>query len=186
MIMPGKTWFTADTHFGHTNIIRHCGRPFSNVAEMDAALIANWNAVVRADDDVWHLGDFAFRSGKPPGWYLAGLNGKKHLVWGNHDVAEARTDPGWASSQAMAEVSVEGRRLVLLHYGMRVWPKCHHGSLHLYGHSHGTLPGDSQSCDVGVDVAEWNYRPVSLAQIEAHMRTLPRRPQFGDGIKAVA
>ena len=28
-------FFTADHHFGNTNIIRHCGRPFQSVEEMD-------------------------------------------------------------------------------------------------------------------------------------------------------
>ena len=34
-------FFTADLHFGHANIIRHCVRPFASVEEMDAALMAN-------------------------------------------------------------------------------------------------------------------------------------------------
>lgn len=56
-----KTWFTADTHFGHSNIITHCSRPFASVDEMDRCLTANWNAVVQPDDDVYVVGDFAFR-----------------------------------------------------------------------------------------------------------------------------
>lgn len=182
--MQNRVWFTADTHFGHANIIGHCKRPFGAVAEMDAALIANWNSVVGPRDEVWHLGDFAFRGAKPASWYLARLHGRKHLVHGNHDSAEARADPGWASSQPMAEIGVNGRRVTLLHYAMRVWPKCHHGALHLYGHSHGALPGDGQSCDVGVDVPEWRYRPVSLTQILAHLRTLPQRPRPDEGTRA--
>ncbi len=185
--MPGrKTWFTSDTHFGHANIIGHCARPYSTVAEMDAALIANWNAVVGRDDDVWHLGDFAYRGTASASSYLARLAGRKHLIHGNHDSAHSRADAGWTSSQPMAEISVEGRRVVLLHYAMRVWPRCHHGSLHLYGHSHGALPGDSQSCDVGVDVPEWSYRPVSVAQVEAHLRTLPQRPRLGEDTRVTA
>lgn len=182
--MANRVRFTADTHFGHSNIIGYCKRPFGSVAEMDAALIANWNAVVREHDDVWHLGDFAISGGATADAYLSRLNGRKHLIWGNHDSKGARAASGWTSSQPMAEISVGARRVVLLHYGMRVWPKCHHGSLHLYGHSHGTLPGDSQSCDVGVDVPAWGYRPVSLAEIERHLRTLPKRPAFADGDQA--
>jgi hypothetical protein len=103
--MP-KTWFTADTHFGHSNIIRHCTRPFGTVEEMDASLIATWNAVVRKDDDIWHLGDFAYRAAKAPADYLRRLNGRKHFVWGNHDTEQSKAAPGWASSQAYAEITV--------------------------------------------------------------------------------
>jgi calcineurin-like phosphoesterase family protein len=54
-----------------------------------------------------------------------------------------------------------------------VWNASHHGALHFYGHSHGNLPGDSQSLDVGVDC--WDFRPASLAEIRARLATLPTR-----------
>ena len=91
--MP-KTWFTADTHLGHANTIKHCARPFGTAQEMDAVLIATWNAVVRADDGIWHLGDFSYRSAKAPADCLSRLNGRKHLVWGNHDTEQSKTAPG--------------------------------------------------------------------------------------------
>lgn len=53
-------WYTADTHFGHENIIRICCRPFTSVAEMDAALIANLQNKVGEEDDLWILGDLVF------------------------------------------------------------------------------------------------------------------------------
>ena len=56
--MP-SIWFTSDTHFSHCNIIKYCNRPFKDVDEMNKILIQNWNNVVRPDDIVWHLGDFA-------------------------------------------------------------------------------------------------------------------------------
>lgn len=177
----GRVWFTADTHLGHGNFIRHCARPWQTVADMDAELIARWNAVVGRDDEVWHLGDFSYRSAKAPADYLRHLNGRKHLVWGNHDGEETRTASGWVSSQPYAEISVGGQRIVLLHYAMRVWDRSHRGALHFFGHSHGALPGDQQSCDVGVDCPEWDYRPVSLAEIQRHLQTLPPRPpEYGE------
>jgi calcineurin-like phosphoesterase family protein len=52
-------WYTADLHLGHANIIRYCDRPFSDVDEMNRALIDRWNSVVADDDEVWVLGDVA-------------------------------------------------------------------------------------------------------------------------------
>jgi calcineurin-like phosphoesterase family protein len=169
----GRTWFTSDTHFGHANIINYSKRPFASVAEMDGALVANWNAVVRPDDDIWHLGDFCFRSTRTPESYLRRLTGRVHLVWGNHDGQETKGMAGLASSQPYAEITIDGTRLVLFHYAMRVWNRSHQGSLHLYGHSHASLPGDRQSLDVGVDC--FDYRPVSLDDIVRRLRTQPER-----------
>lgn len=166
-----KTWFTADTHLHHGNIIKHCSRPFADADEMDEALIANWNARVGPRDHVWHLGDFAFCGGGRAAAYLERLNGIKHLVWGNHDSKQVRRLPHWESSEPYTEISVDGLRIVLFHYALRVWNKSHHGSLHLYGHSHGNLPGTRQSCDVGVDC--WDYRPVSLEEILARLEATP-------------
>ena len=46
-------YFTADTHFGHENVIRFCGRPYTTAAEMDEALIENWNSRVKGNDTVF-------------------------------------------------------------------------------------------------------------------------------------
>jgi calcineurin-like phosphoesterase family protein len=168
-------WFTSDTHFGHANIIGYSQRPFASTEEMDAVLICNWNARVRPQDEIWHLGDFTFRSEKAASLYLNRLNGRKHLVWGNHDSEKVRQLDAWASSLPYAELALDGRKIVLLHYGLRVWNKSHHGALHFYGHSHGSLPGDRQSCDVGVDNPACVYAPWRLEEIEQHLATLPER-----------
>ena len=55
-------YFTADTHFGHENVIRFCRRPYATAAEMDEALIDNWNSRVKGNDTVFILGDMFFRS----------------------------------------------------------------------------------------------------------------------------
>ncbi len=46
------TYFTEDTHFGHKSIIKYTKRPFSSANHPYKILIANWNSVVRPDDEV--------------------------------------------------------------------------------------------------------------------------------------
>ena len=53
-------YFTADTHFGHNNVIQFCDRPFASVEEMDEAMIQNWNERVTGNDTVYILGDMFF------------------------------------------------------------------------------------------------------------------------------
>lgn len=78
-------YFTADTHFGHENIIKFCNRPFSDVNEMNECMISAWNARVEKNDTVFIIGDMFFKSEVPPAEILPLLNGKKHLIVGNHD-----------------------------------------------------------------------------------------------------
>lgn len=172
--MTNKTYFTGDTHFGHRNMTNegknYSNRPFDTVVEMDETLIRNWNEVVGHDDDIYHLGDFAMGRTSVPS-LLARLNGRKHLIWGNHDSDQVRQLPMWASSQPYLEIKIEGKHLILCHFAFKVWNKSHYGSLNLHGHSHGSLPGTDQSCDVGVDC--FDMRPVDLDQILQKMRTYP-------------
>lgn len=162
-----KTFFTSDLHFSHGNIIKYCNRPFKDITQMDETMIANWNAVVRPQDTVWVLGDFAFGEHAK---FLRRLNGSKYLVRGNHDKRPSMKD-GWAGIYDLKELKIEGQYIVLCHYAMRVFNKSHHGAIQLFGHSHGKLPGNSQQLDVGVDA--WNFFPVTLEQIKERLATLP-------------
>lgn len=168
-------WFTADTHFGHANIIRHCNRPFGSVQEMDDALIASINAHVAPADTLYHLGDFAFR-GNDPAVYRGRIHCRSVvLILGNHDpqTLAGAVKPEFAALfsgvhsllRINAVVAGQPRRIMLCHYAMRVWDKVHYGSWHLFGHSHGTLADDPnlRSWDVGVDAN--GYAPVSLAAV---------------------
>jgi len=77
-------WFTADLHLGHTNIIKHCDRPYYSIKDMDDSIIQNWNSVVSRKDTVYIVGDFIWKASLK-GYYLHQLNGKKILIKGNHD-----------------------------------------------------------------------------------------------------
>jgi calcineurin-like phosphoesterase family protein len=171
-----RTWFTADQHFGHENVIRFCNRPFSSVEEMDEAMIALWNGVVAPEDTVWHVGDFAYRCHpKRAHEIFSRLNGRKFLVIGNHDKGALHL-PWAATPELMAHIAVEGTRIHLCHYAMRTWPGLHRGAIHLFGHSHGRMPGTDRSLDVGVDA--WGLQPVSLDAIKVRLK---QNPPASDG-----
>ena len=85
-----KVFFTSDTHFNHANIINFCNRPFKSVEEMNEVLIVNWNSVVGMDDTVFHLGDFCLGGAAEWTKLLDRLNGKIHLIVGNHDLKNLR------------------------------------------------------------------------------------------------
>jgi calcineurin-like phosphoesterase family protein len=162
-------WFTGDTHFGHGGALGRFKRPFRSVIEMDETLIARWNDRVGAHDEVWHLGDFAYRmQAERMAHVLARLNGVKHLVTGNNDGADTMSLTGWSSVQAYREMELEGVRLVLCHYPFRTWNGMYKGAYNLHGHSHGQLAGLTRQIDVGVDV--WDYRPITLDAIRTRKR----------------
>lgn len=168
-------FFTANTHLGHANIIKHCRRPFADVEAMDAAIIERINARVGPDDWLYHLGDFSFRGGDPAAYRARVRCRNMVLILGNHDpcFADGTARPEFASLFKAVHrlfkvtVQIDGRSqiIVLCHYAMRVWDRSHHGTWHLYGHSHGSLPDDPHalSWDVGVDAND--FSPLSVPQI---------------------
>jgi calcineurin-like phosphoesterase family protein len=162
-------FFTADTHFGHAGALRLYRRPFASVAEMDAAMIERWNAVVGDSDEIWHLGDFSKHLALADvAERLSRLRGRKHLITGNNDPPAVAALPDWASVQTYAEILVEDTRLVLCHYAFRTWNGMGKGALDLHGHSHGRLKPQTRQVDVGVDV--WDFRPVTVGEIQGRRR----------------
>jgi calcineurin-like phosphoesterase family protein len=163
-------YFTSDQHFGHAAARSFYHRPFASVTDMDRAMVDRWNSVIEPEDELWHLGDFAVRqSAERVASLLRVLHGQKHLITGNNDDAAVTNCDcdGWQSVQPYAEVTVDGRRLVLCHYPFRTWRNMGRGSINLHGHHHGKLKPLPRQFDVGVDVR--NFRPVTLADINAKL-----------------
>jgi calcineurin-like phosphoesterase family protein len=176
------TWFTADHHFGHTNIIQYVNRPFETVDAMDVGLIQRWNERVSRKDTVYHLGDFCLGNWSVAQSYLGALNGYIYFVLGGHDKNWAKPKnclPGskWNILPPLTTRKIEGMEVVLCHYPLLSWEKSHYGSLHLHGHCHGTIarsgysgdvllpPGASNGRRVDVGVDCWNFYPVTLDEV---------------------
>ena len=169
-------FFTADTHFGHTNIIKYCGRPFETKEEHDEAIITNWNSVVQKDDYVYHLGDFGFGHPKRLQSICSRLKGGIHLLRGNHDKNlsqienrfETIKDVHFIRTKLDNNSNFKEIMLFLSHYPHRTWPHRPKNAYHLFGHVHGNMGPYGLSFDVGVDC--WNFFPISLKQVESFVQ----------------
>lgn len=171
-----KIFFSADTHFGHKNIIKYSNRPFETVEEMDNTIIKNWNLLVGPDDVVYHLGDMGLCSSGKLRQILNKLNGRIHLIRGNHEKSaeDCKACFEWIKDYYELEVpdpdAYRGTRfIVLFHYAMRVWNASHYGTWHLYGHSHAELEDipSSLSFDVGMD--SHAFKPISYSEVKKIM-----------------
>lgn len=167
-------YYTSDLHLGHENIIAHCSRPFSDAEEMDRTIITNWNSIIKDNDDVYILGDIAFRltdhDSIPK---IKSLKGRKHLIVGNHDVKnlkDARFRECFVSVDSYLEIKENGRKIVLFHYPIAEWNGYYHGAYHIYGHIHnnpveccGYMDALPNAFNAGTDLH--NFFPVTLDEL---------------------
>lgn len=168
-------YFTSDLHFYHKNAIKYCNRPYSSLEEMNDKLIANWNAKVSMDDEVYVLGDLVLDAGaKEANDILRQLNGKKYLIRGNHD--EYVDDPTFdvAAFEWIKDYHVIRDvypNIVLFHYPILEWEGWYKGNYHLYGHTHeddhNGFNGQLKHTAVNVGVDANNYAPISLDEVKA-------------------
>lgn len=142
---------------------------------MDEYLIEKWNAKVQPGDLVYHLGDFAWRHTPK---HVERLNGDIVLILGNHDSDAKNNKSCFRAVLRYEEFRIPNTKniIVMSHYCHRVWNKSHFNSIHLYGHSHGTLPPIGKSWDVGVD--NNNYEPLSLDEVLKIMESRPDNPNL--------
>lgn len=81
----GQMWFTSDLHFGHDKEFAYSPRGFQSVEENDKTIIERINEFVQPDDDLYILGDIMLNDNESGINNLNKLNGKIHIILGNHD-----------------------------------------------------------------------------------------------------
>lgn len=169
--MQQKIWFSADLHLGHHNIIKYCNRPFSTSQEMDKKIISNFQSVIKKGDLLYLLGDLSWSTYKFSEFMEQMPTKEFHVVWGNHDKHNRRARLPWRSENELSALTIEGQYVVLCHYALRTWNGKGRGAFQLYGHSHGTLPGEGRQMDVGVDTN--NFFPYSWDDIKERLSGIP-------------
>lgn len=176
-----NVWFTSDFHLSHDKPFLWEPRGFSNIKEMNEAIVENWNSVIKPDDDVYNLGDLALNDMDEAAQYLKQLNGRHWWIFGNHDSQE-KIDylidevPNLYPA-GYAWVLHPGKyKLYLSHYPALTSnyddKKFSHHVINLHGHTHqrtNWLHADNPFMyHIGVD--SHNYTPVNLDEVITDIR----------------
>lgn len=83
--MDNKVFLSSDLHFCHSQPFLYEPRGFKNIEEHDRELVRRFNSTVGPQDDLYLLGDLMLNDNEKGLEYLSELNGKLHIVFGNHD-----------------------------------------------------------------------------------------------------
>ena len=139
--MP-KIFLTSDLHFGHDRGFLYGPRGFDNIDDHDEEVINNWNEIVSDEDDVYVLGDLMLNDNAHGIECLKRLNGKIHIIYGNHDTDtrkklydEIGIVHGWADM-----IHYRKYHFYISHYptftGNLEAESLHQCAINLYGHTH--------------------------------------------------
>lgn len=177
-------FYISDMHIGHQNVLRHDNRPFSDIQHMQAVMTANWNSAVATTDEVYILGDFAWKNAQGLEM-LSQLNGKKYLILGNHDKPTEEMKACFQLVKDYAVIKDGETQVVLSHYPIAHWYNQYRGAVHLYGHVHNTkdyqaflqyaqicksLSIPFESYNVGCMLSYMDYTPRTLDEIRRNAK----------------
>ena len=168
-------YLTSDCHFSHKNILAYEPetRPFSSIEEMNEKLIENWNKVVKPEDDIYVVGDFFMGPLNNIESVLHRLNGKIHLIRGNHDQKNRIElyEKNGIDVHDIFYIKYKGRFFILCHFPMmneefmRMVREDNSEVVLLYGHIHSKAPKGYVDGTYHVGVDTNNLTPISLEQI---------------------
>jgi calcineurin-like phosphoesterase family protein len=186
----------SDTHFGHTNSWEKFKlpngdplRPFTSTEEMDETMVERWNAVVRPQDTVYHLGDVVIN--KKSLHHVKRLNGKKRLVRGNHDIFKD-DDYREVGFESLYGVRVFVDQFILSHIPLHPESVTERFRVNVHGHLHAgevKMPWgvNADSPDpryLCVSVENTDYRPLSFDEVEARIKARWEATGYTNPIRA--
>lgn len=160
-----KIWFTSDQHFFDNSIIEACRPQFNSVREMNQFIIAKHNELVYPEDTVYYLGDYARNASFEELCNITSLlNGKKHLILGNHDMYhsfEYIKMGFWSTHTSLQMELANNTDAILIHDPVAscINRKC----LFICGHVHDFFEALKNVINVCMEVRD--YKPLSLDDV---------------------
>lgn len=161
-------WVVSDTHFGHKNLAEVFvvdGQPARvhpdtkqrmTVDECDELMVERWNAIVRPEDHVYHLGDVAM--GRKSLEIVKRLSGHKRLLLGNHDNESLAAYREVGFQKIMASRMYRGA--LLTHIPVHPMNLGYGAKINIHGHIHTQVIPDQRYINVCVE--QFHYSPILL------------------------
>lgn len=184
-------WFSADSHYGHKNIClststwidkgTHC-RDFPSLEDMNKTIVDVYNKYIQPNDGFYFLGDWSFGGINNILIFREQINCNNiYFIPGNHDehIKKNKILQNGQKAQELfiilpelCEITVGKNNLILSHYPLVSWNNCEKGSIHLHGHTHGTINNEVlnlnfRRMDIGLD--SYEFRPYSFDEIHDKM-----------------
>ena len=143
-------YFISDTHFFYKNFLKYNETPWKTIEDYHKYIKENWNKKIKKKDIIYILGDVCYKPTTESFDFLNQLNGRKHLILGNHDndiFTFLNNNPKYQNtfksiqSYKTLNLPYKGqvRKIVLSHYPIVFYENQHNDSILLYGHVHNTI-----------------------------------------------
>lgn len=184
------TPITSDWHLRHKRLVEEWfDRPFDTIQSHDDSTITQFNALVGPNDHAIVAGDLVL--GIHPDNIrdvLSQLNGKLHLVVGNHDYnVVKRCSDRFESIQKSLTVTFDDVAFFITHKPQPRWNDVESKkTYHLHGHCHGKSTFMTNRLDIGVDgpitnrpekdTTHYRGRPWTFREILEHFQTREIQP----------
>jgi calcineurin-like phosphoesterase family protein len=157
-----RTFLITDIHFSHPNIKIYCNRPDN----YEQKLIANWNHLVKPEDEVINLGDVIFHNPSELTNILKQLNGTHILVRGNHD----KNPNNWYTNHGFSFICDKIQKCGVLLSHRPVFPIPEDINFNIFGHFHNGEPDRWDRADQLTEkhkllsIEHVDYKPVLLEE----------------------
>lgn len=160
------TYLIANCQFGRASVIKSNDRPYGNVQDMNEDMIEKWNSVVTDQDDVIHLGNFAWDP-TTAHEVLEQLNGRSiHLVPAEYDQAILEMQSKQLlprRSKVINRIFEQGQLNATFAYWPLVeWPSKTKGHYLFYGFYGKKYKPDHKKKMINMAVEFWNYTPQDI------------------------
>lgn len=161
-------YVTSNLQLGRPNAIKKYKRDFESVDQMNDSLILEWNKIVKPEDTVYHLGNFAWDP-KTAQDSLLRLNGTIKFVIAEHDEALQTLETKGMLRTGVSIIGqiepIDSLKVSISYWPLLNWPGKSKGYWSIIGHPDKKHKSDPKTKTINVSTDLWSNKPQELERI---------------------